>query len=234
MRNAEIERAYNTQAEFQQVKTVTARDVDCPACDGKAGQDCTTSRMSVPKTKNGSGVPLMCPERIALARELAAQGELAVAVQDAPMVRVSGLYTASCGCVKGGDVGGLAERVKIPCPAHRCMVMRVTTKGERERCMGTRADGSDFCRNHRCTVTGCAEKATAKRRCPAHQQDAVKPAPPRRQPARSGPSRKEDLWPLVPKLRAEGRPWHDIAAELQIAYSTLVAWRRDENYQDAA
>jgi hypothetical protein len=62
--------------EYREVRSVCARDLDCPDCGAVAQADCTTGRMSAGRYPR----PLLCPGRVQLALLMRDSGELETTV----------------------------------------------------------------------------------------------------------------------------------------------------------
>lgn len=110
------------------IQLVSARDLACPDCPAGPGQDCQTGRMSTGKPP----VPLLCPARIAMARELRDRGEL-----------VATEIAAARHCTRCAYFSGKAWA----CDEHRCQATA---------CTNPTAPGSSWCSDH----AGSRQKVT--------------------------------------------------------------------------
>jgi hypothetical protein len=114
-----------------QGRSFSAIDLACPTCRAEPGSACVTGRMS----SGRHPVPLLCPDRIELARQAVAEGMLDSRGPAAPV------RPAPCPGCRSRKQGGRA----LPCTIeHQCS--RYTADA---RCKFAAEPGSDLCTHHR-------------------------------------------------------------------------------------
>lgn len=114
-----------------QGRSFSAIDLACPTCRAEPGYACVTGRMS----SGRHPVPLLCPDRIELARQAVAEGMLD---SQGPAAPVRPQACRSCQAVRHNG------RPLACAPEHRCS--RLT--GE-QRCRFAVVSGSDLCTMHK-------------------------------------------------------------------------------------
>lgn len=105
---------------YRIVRQIDARSIDCPSCSGLAGEACSTGRMSTGRHP----LPLLCADRLNLAKLLAESGELEVTVIE-----------PTTGCRLCSSQNG---RI-LACAEHRC---------QERGCTGSRDKDSEQCAKH--------------------------------------------------------------------------------------